>query len=115
MQGKRPVAKLRSAGERADAHRRGAAAVRETACGDTTAGKESIAKECMRNEMEMEMDFGRQPIRRTNWASQLTISILAAPSGSLVNGNLTAKKHGLEGFTCEDLPSAFDSDDEAAD
>ncbi|OAK94283.1 hypothetical protein IQ06DRAFT_234587 [Phaeosphaeriaceae sp. SRC1lsM3a] len=56
--------------------------------------------------------FQKQPVKRLSNESQLSNSIrMASPSDE---GAATGamKKHGLAGLTCEDLPSAFDSDDE---
>jgi hypothetical protein len=70
------------------------------------------------SEMSLPVDvdewlFTKQPVKRVSTSSQLTASI----KGSIIGGCAisTAKKYGLEGMTCEDLPSAFDDSDEEED
>jgi hypothetical protein len=54
--------------------------------------------------------FSRQPIKRVSMESELTRSIM---TGSEMEKTMTtAEKYGPEGMTCDDLPSAFDSDSE---
>ena len=61
--------------------------------------------------------FSKQPVKRISMSSQLTASIKGSSLGSIPEGTMSAvQRLGLEGMTCEDLPSAFDdSDDEEED
>jgi hypothetical protein len=81
--------------------------------GRSSLRKERVIDEIDEMDKEMETYFRRQPIKQPSLESQLTISVLAGPSRDLIGINLTMRKYGLEEFTCEDLPSAFDSDDDA--
>lgn len=60
--------------------------------------------------------FAKRRVTRVSTSSQLTTSIKGSSSwlGSIQKSGMAAadKRLGLEGMTCEDLPSAFDSDDE---
>ncbi|KAF2024051.1 hypothetical protein EK21DRAFT_118155 [Setomelanomma holmii] len=55
--------------------------------------------------------FEKEPIKRVSTSSQLTASLRSSSLGS----NPEANKFGLSGTTCEELPSAFDSDSEGED
>jgi hypothetical protein len=56
--------------------------------------------------------FARQPVKRMSTESVISQEVKIKGFGGMGAGVRT-KKYGLEGLTCEDLPSAFDdSDDE---
>lgn len=60
------------------------------------------------------IDFRKRPIKRVSIESQLTRSIKTGSETDFETEKATmaAKKNRLEGLTCDDLPSAFDSDSE---
>ncbi|KAH4855000.1 hypothetical protein HBI16_156400 [Parastagonospora nodorum] len=64
-------------------------------------------------EKNTELRFARQPIKRMSSESQLTRGIkMGLRAGNEVT---LADKYGLQGLTCEDLPSAFDSESDEED
>jgi hypothetical protein len=79
-------------------------------------GKSPLRTELARNNMKETMEFPRHPVKRASTISQLTSSIDAASPDDKERGvTMTVNKYGLIGLTCEDLPSAFDSDSEDED
>jgi hypothetical protein len=79
-------------------------------------GKSPLRTEWARNNMKETMEFPRHPVKRASRISQLTSSIDKASSDDKERGvTMTVNKYGLIGLTCEDLPSAFDSDSEDED
>ncbi|KAF1916433.1 hypothetical protein BDU57DRAFT_516559 [Ampelomyces quisqualis] len=56
--------------------------------------------------------FGKQPVKRPSIQSQLTKSLLTAALGNQDMATARTNRYGLGGLRSEDLPSAFDSDDE---
>jgi hypothetical protein len=63
-------------------------------------------------EEEGQITFTRQPVKRMSTESQLSQSMKTASCSAKDIGVSAAKKYGLEGLTCEELPSAFDDSDE---
>ncbi|KAH7406370.1 hypothetical protein DE146DRAFT_607524 [Phaeosphaeria sp. MPI-PUGE-AT-0046c] len=59
-----------------------------------------------------EFAFQKQPVKRLSNESQLSHWIKMASFSNQGVMMSATKKYGLAGLTCEDLPSAFDSDDE---
>lgn len=59
-----------------------------------------------------EFTFQKQPVKRLSNDSQLSKSMRMASFSDEGATTSAMKKYGLAGLTCEDLPSAFDSDDE---
>ncbi|KAF1831384.1 hypothetical protein BDW02DRAFT_556935 [Decorospora gaudefroyi] len=58
----------------------------------------------------IKMNFSKRPLKRVNTNSLLTESFAMPAKEEKVK--TMAERLGLEGLTCEELPSAFDSDDE---
>tara|TARA_R110002003_G_scaffold1868_7_gene23622 strand:+ start:272 stop:913 length:642 start_codon:yes stop_codon:yes gene_type:complete len=57
--------------------------------------------------------FSKQKVKRVSTSSQLTASLNSvSPGGSQGAATTTANRFGLGGMTSEDLPSAFESDEE---
>jgi hypothetical protein len=57
------------------------------------------------------INFVKHPLKRVNTHSQLTKSLsMVMEKGEKMK--TLVESWGLEGMTCEELPSAFDSDDE---
>jgi hypothetical protein len=57
-------------------------------------------------------EFHKQTVKQLCNKSQLTSLIKKASNGEHIALVSTANKFGLEGLSCADLPSAFDSDEE---
>jgi hypothetical protein len=57
-------------------------------------------------------EFHKQTVKQLCNKSQLTSSIMKASNGEHIALVSTANKFGLEGLSCAELPSAFDSDEE---
>lgn len=67
----------------------------------------------MHMEEKPELSFAKQPIKRMSTESQLTRGI---KMGSHVGDEVRlTDKYGFQGLTCEELPSAFDSESDEED
>ncbi|KAF2822724.1 hypothetical protein CC86DRAFT_248346, partial [Ophiobolus disseminans] len=80
----------------------------------TSGSSSSLSSMTLADDQSGAIAFPKQPLKRVSTSSTLTASFTGSSLGSIPERGMSAmQKLGLEGMTCEDLPSAFDdSDDE---